>query len=368
MAQIAALPNAIEQVSLVTLLAEAHPQHMEALCPLLPEGYARSRCLNFSGRPHLLTIELNPQDGSDGDSIQPDWTGLEALASPWPTQGVRLPECEGQPAECVIRQAIHRASSGSADQAAGLCAGVLEERYRYECFFTCAEQNFAQDMVFGAPTALALCQGSGPYRKRCLRELFRELGRRTPPADSGDAARWSKVQRSVEGFRHHLKEAFPAVAAKVVDRAWAEVAWAAWSQAEVLTGPAFDFLPREAHPHLRAAAARWLHQRQPPQSLQDQTETLLEGLATRNPRQEVGRGEIPPTNQPVHSAPPEDPDTPWVHYLGDAWRLVHTDPETDALISVIWAARSGGQISLFEPLLAHEDALVREAARLGSQR
>ena len=367
MTQIAALPNAIEQVSLVTYLAESHPEHIEALCPLLPEGYAKQRCLNFSGRPHLLTINLNPADGTDGDSIQPDWTGMETLASPWTSVAIPVPDCAGMPSECVIKEAIHRAGAGDAQQAAGMCAGVFEERYRYECFFSSAEQNFAQDMRSNGPSALALCQGSGPFRKRCLRELLRALGRRTPPADSGSVERWAPIATSISGFRNHLEQSFPEVSRRIVDRAWAEVAWAAWSQAEVLTGTAFDHLPIEAHPHLRASAAQWLHDREPTQSLQAQAEKLVAGLETRNARPGSGEVQIPPTSQTVRNPPPEDPDRPWVHYLGDDWRLVHDDPELDALICVLLAAKRSSPKSYFEPFLEHEDFLVRESVRLAFQ-
>ncbi len=341
-ARLVALDAPVVQIGVLRQLSAEHPEDLEALCPKL-SGPAAAECRTLSGRPHLWSARINtlttlPMDG---------------ITSPWHMPPAAMTCPSGQEG-CQISAAEKERDTA---QAAAICLSADTERWQGECFFRVAEVRLESGELADAAT---LCLGAVGYRERCLGHLSRSLS--TPAQALEDAAAWAALAAQIQQLDDALSRHSPALAARMVDRVWAESLLAAYAAAQIPTGDPLDHLPPAALPHIRAAAAwRMISDAAAAGEGAADWEAELAALLAR-------RGSGPARKQRPATFPhtwkdllPGEEDIPWIAVLRDQRRAVSADPETDTVICLL-EALGRSSLDMAEAVARyhqHADPLVR---------
>ncbi len=375
-ADIAAMDD-IGQEALVLALAEAHPASLEELCKALPDGPGAVRCHKLANRPHLLGGKANRATKAPGVPGLVDHTGIAAVPSPWTDIPPAELDCDIRLDECWSRGMIGAAERGDARTVASVCNAIPTERFQRECFFRSAEAlGVVQDRADPDKLLLAsqLCLGAQDYAELCVRELARAVARIAPAADQADPEGWARAAASVQAMRQGLSEHDLTVAERVADRAWSEVLWGSYDQAETLTGIPLEVLPPRAAPHVRATASWFLlkteAQSHPERDLEawlQRAKEVLSVTQAAQPRAGEQSG-VRPTSFAGSTVDPATSDEPWVHYLGDNYRPLFPDPDQDLLATVLEAAARHRLESVVEQALSSSDSGIAALATALAQK
>jgi hypothetical protein len=362
----------LTQEALVLALAEAHPASIATLCQALPPGAGAERCRRLSQRPHLLGGGGQGAGKRRGTPGLVDHTGIELVPSPWGSMEPSDLGCDARLDDCWFDPMLAAAATGQVEPVGGVCNAIPTERFQRECYFRAAE---ALAVAGGAArpehTELAseLCLGAGPYAKHCVRELARAIARGAPAADQADPEAWRRSVQAVQGMHRGLARHDPRVADLVADRAWTELVWASFQQAEHLNGLALEQLPEPAAPQVRATAIWLLMKREardtPQRDLDAWVDRATQLLADRRPSPARGSSgaKARPAAKSWSSIDPVSTDGPWVHYLGESYRPLFADPELDLVACVLEAAARQGLPELLEAATAHPEPTIAAHAR-----
>ncbi len=362
--------DAVAQEAVVLDLIKRRPEIMGELCDALPAGPAAERCKRLGGRPHLLGRGEPDQDRIPGVPGFTDHTGVGALPSPWSSVPADQASCDRAQDACWSRDVTQAAANGDPRSVAAVCNGVPDERFRKECFFRGAEASAVlrgRATAETMPTAAQLCLGAGRYAELCVRELARAIARGAPAADQDDVAGWEHAAAAVQALEAGLAERDPTVAARVADRAWAELLWGSYQRAEQVHGLPAASLPPAAAPHLRASLAWFLLEQEGPSAQGRGWEAWVEraalALASAEPTRAPSEGPRPPTRSVGSSIDPATHEGPWVHYLGDSYRRPLPDPSQDLQACLLEAAARQRAPQLLEQAAQRAAAPVAELAQ-----
>lgn len=298
----------------------------------------------MSGRPHLWKTTRTPLSSLPLDGVANPWADLPIVETTCTDDSCRLTAAQ---------------SAGALGDGPGICAGIVETRWREECFFRVGERS--PDIARG----VTVCLGAGPFIERCLGHISRSLA--TPPIALSDAVRWQTLNEKVASASAALPQP---LAQRMADRMWAESLLASYSAAEQATGDPLDHLPDSARPHILAAAAWRLVQTQT-HTGRDAWMTALDAALKRRGaahQPEARPGKIPSDWATVL---PGEEVLPWVAYLRDHRRVRGQSEEADRLICLLEAtARSDTPDSvLIAEAMEHTDREVRwTAARVAPQK
>lgn len=325
LAELAAMPDQVEQAALVEQLAWGHPDDKERICGVAQVGSpAEARCQKIRMRPHLYTSRHQLSPGADASRTGAGpAAGVPApvgIAAPW---GRRLPNadklvesCAGD-MWCMQESGKVLAAQGDAAAALAACKATWPEGTAalHECAFRVAETLAANHHGAKVAEAMALCQAAGTFSHNCTQHILNELLPEPPPADLVDLAAVARLEETVA-----------AVAAVVGPKAateYADLMYAVWTResfmaAEAVTGDLLQHLPPAAAPHVRMAAAHALdtHLGTVRGTVEDTVAMLRTRLAAKGKR-----GLKPGTSTPKQNR------TVWVQQPASYWVADHSDYE-----------------------------------------
>ncbi|MDG1481209.1 MAG: hypothetical protein P8R54_16575 [Myxococcota bacterium] len=368
-----ALPEA--RIAIVGHILQAHPQGSERLCPSLPEGAARDRCAQLSGRPHLWQAvrpaqPLAPRAGGGPSSteiapvlgVKTRWTGLSAADDPCTE--------DADHTGCLIASALEAVGRRQAQQSAALCLNIHEERWQGECMFLSAEAAVRRWGPHGYGDAVELCIAAEPFSQNCHSHSLMLMADLAPSAADGQPGAWGDVILAATAVRTAWSWRDPQMAALAGDRLWSEVTGRAYAGAHEVNGNPLAALPEAAHPHVRAAAVRRLVDMEGAEAhdLTGWVNRAEHALAARS-RAAARRSDA--TFRAAADLWPLDRSgeetIPAIAYLGTGRRTVSTDPTIDLTLCVLEAIGRSPPVpaSIMEQGAAHPDPLTAwTAARL----
>ncbi len=344
-----------------------------ALCDELPAGPARERCRAMGTRPHLWG-----QPGAEEE----DHALKRALKRSLPASRLEPgeawePACEeGIPlSSCATSAARELARGGRSLKAARICLSVDLDKWGRECMFRAAEGRLdaADEDAYGE--AVDLCLLAGSFVDPCLDHLVLRLASSSPGATDNRSVAWAPLLAARGTIHRRWSDEAPEHEERQAGRFWAEVARASYAEVPKVSGDAFDHLPEEAHPHLRAGGAWRLL------ALRDRRGDTLEGLVSvlrQSLAARVGepshRSKGPP---PIFAGDlwterlPEEEALRQLLCLGTERRVLLEDPGSDLAVCLLEAAArtKPPRLRLLTDAHDHPDARVRwTALRLLSQR
>ncbi len=359
----------VHRLAAIVELTERHPGRTGHLCSLLERESDRTWCWRLNQRQHLRRRQQQAQDHerSAAGPGQADLTPDPALKSAYHAVEPSLGSCDPGPEQawCLSQAAIELASRDP-QGAAALCAAVESDVSRWECFFGAAEELAHRSEEERFLPAVELCLAAGQFKAPCLTHLVR----RVAVSCGGAAASSASLAGLTEGARA-LEQALAARDARLAQEAscryWAVVTELAFHQATELSGDAVDQLPEQAAPHVRAAVAyRLLERELAQQDLGVLTGRLAEVLERRGqelapwPTQvRTGGGEPSWTVDR-----PGDEAVPATCYRANSRRALAAG-EADLAICLLEAAarlRAPASEALLEQGRSHDDPLVRWTA------
>lgn len=358
-AELRAVADPLERLTLVVAVSEAWPGTTGALCPIL-EAADRERCLTLNERPHLHQPAVGrkgappPPERSDPGGLVDRLADAGPLG-PSPEGSPTVPACAGSADPRGCRQ--EAAARATPAQAVAICEAEGEPRWRDECVFRAAELPLIEATSPSAPPTVAdgdaleraseragaLCLAAGAFRTQCLQHVGGRLGSVAPRTGLRGDPGWARLARAVQACaeaveRHAAPSSGPGLGDVVADKLWATSLWMAVDRGAVAAGAAAADLPPQALPHLRCALAERLVL---DGGLSDEPLARAQAaLAEAWERQDQGgrpgrlRFEAPSTWSPLAPALPE---LPRVHYLADPVRLWSQDPVVDARICLVEA-------------------------------
>lgn len=368
-ATVRALPDPLARTAAVVALADAGAPLPHTFCDGLGEGPARERCFKISSRPHLTTHTPDGRRDAARAAEGPSSIHIVPTANARSAYADRAPidvDCGQRPAlECRAELARKKVLEGDFETAAGLCAGVPEQRWREECHFGTAEIAASRRDETAATQSAELCLLAGYLMPRCFDHAARRLGAAAPAADAPPKA-WKTLlalNRTIErpwakrdpGFGRHMR-----------DRFWSYATLRAASLTRVATGKPLDHLPSEAHRHVRSAVAmRVMSEQVAVDASLAEAEAALAGALAHRPDGPAPRGKEPLAvgHPPPHWAADGEGDEHLVatFHLGSGRRTWSPDPVVDGRIALVEAA---GLVDpprrlVIEEASAHEEPLTR---------
>lgn len=365
------LPEA--RVALVSHIVQAHPEGSERLCPALPQGDARDRCSQLSGRPHLWqevrpAQPLAPRTGGGPSSTE--IAPVAAVSTRWRELAPATDPCSesSDHTGCIIEAALTSIGQRRAQAAAALCLNIPDERWRGECMFLAAEGAVRKWGAHGYGDAVELCIAAKPFSQNCHSHSLMLMADLAPSAADGQPGAWSEVTTAASAVRTAWTWRDPQMAALAEDRLWSEVTGRAYAGAHEVNGNPLAVLPEPAWPHIRAAAVRRLVDTEgaAAHDLDGWVDRAAHALAARS-RAAARRSDATfraaadlwPSDQP-------DEDTlPAVAYLGTGRRTVSADPTIDLTLCVLEAVGRSPPVPslIMEQGAAHPDPLVSWTAK-----
>ncbi len=365
------LPEA--RIAIASRIIQAHPQGSERLCPTLPEGDARDRCAQLSGRPHLWTeirpaqpLAPRPGGGPSSTEIAPAagvatrWSGLTAAADPC-TQSA-------DHTGCIIEAAQEQVGRRQAQQAAALCLNIPDDRWQVECMFLSAESAVKRWGPHGYGDAVELCIAAAPFAQNCHSHSLMLLADLAPSAADGQPDAWGSVTLAATAVRTAWSWRDPQMAALAGDRLWSEVTGRAYAGAHEVNGNPLAALPPEAAPHVRAAAVRRLVDMEGSDAYDlpgwvSRAEHALAARSRAAARRSDATFRAAADLWPVDL--PGEETLPAIAYLGTGRRAVSADPAVDLTLCVLEAIGRSPPVpsSIMEQGIAHPDPLVAWTAR-----
>ena len=338
------------QVVAVTRLADQGALLTGELCQALDQPATRRRCFRFARRPHLTQDDLSqpvrekgrPASGPPAALLAPD-PAVESTLTGVP---MSAQDCgERPPDECHIHYARRAAGKGRVADAAGLCAAVTEERWRWECAFEAAERAARRGGGSGHLGMVELCLRAGTFRARCLQHGVRLLALTAPDANA-PAEAWAPILETAGSMETFWADRDPTFGAWQRQRLWSYATYHAYGATPHLTGAPLAALPDEAHPHVEMAAAYRL--------LADPT-VAPDGTLTN-----AGRALQAALDQPPAGDPPERPGAR-LHPPDPRWNIDNSDAEAE--IPAMFCLGSGRRAAAPDPAVDRRITLVEAAAR-----
>jgi hypothetical protein len=338
------------QVVAVTRLADQGALLTADLCRALEQQATRRRCFRFARRPHLTQDDLSqpvrerarPAPGPPAALLAPD----PAVESTLTGVSTSDPGCRDMPHdECHVHYARLAARKGRVADAAGLCAAVTEERWRWECAFEAAEQAARRGGAPGHLGMVELCLRAGTFRARCLQHGVRLLALTAPDANA-PAPAWAPILETAESMDAFWADRDPDFGAWQRQRLWSYATYHAYGATPHLTGAPLSALPDEARPHVEMAAAYRL--------LADPA-VAADGTLTN-----AGRALQAALDQPPAGDPPDRPGAR-LHSPDPRWNIDDSDAESE--IPALFCLGSGRRASATDPAVDRRIALVEAAAR-----
>ena len=361
------------RIALVSQVVQAYPEGSARLCPALPAGSARDRCLQLSGRPHLWQ-EIRPAQplaprvggGPSSTEISPildvatRWRELTAAADP----------C-GESSDhtgCIIEAALESIGQRRAQEAAALCLNIPDERWRGECMFLAAESALNKWGAHGYGDTVELCIAAEPFSQNCHSHSLMLMADLAPSAADGQPNSWSQASTAASAVRTAWSWRDPQMAALAEDRLWSEVTGRAYAGAHLVNGNPLAALPEPAWPHIRAAAVRRLI------DLEGASAHDLEGWVSRAEnaladRSRAGARRSDTTFRAAADLWPSDlpgeETIPAIAYLGTGRRTVSEDPTIDLTLCVLEAVARSPPVpmQIMKQGAAHPDPLVAWTAK-----
>lgn len=339
---VGALPDPIERVAVVIQLTEAHPGQTRALCPVLPPGPDRGRCVQLNSRPHLFTARRAPQ--ADAVRLSRGPAGPSRLPPrPWPSALVSVPASQTVCAvpsvsACQSHEAAEAILSGDAAEAAAHCQAIPEPLWREECLFMTAQKLVALHNAASYRSAVDLCALSGDFIGDCLAHLSNTL------RPGGETHDWSTAAQAADTIAATWAEHDPGFGAILVDHFWAAAVWRRYGQQGVVLGAPQE-TPTAMLPHVRTVSAINLLRLEAPeqhQSLTALTEALVTVMLQPRPhtrRLETLRSTVAFTGDRwLEDADESEAMIPALVLPGGARRPTDRDPQVDAVLAILEAA------------------------------
>jgi hypothetical protein len=361
--------DGVEQEALVNALAKAGGTWAPDACAAMPEGSARTRCRQIAERPHLRREE--PAPGTPAQGADACMTGGIAppKASPWAGIAPAALTCaEGRgEVECRTTAASDAARAGRPAEAAGICAGLTDEKWRLDCFFQAAEAASQSHRPGGTREAARLCLGADRFVGNCLGHVAAHMGARAP--DVADDAAWIALRGEVDALLGELAGE-PGLGERAESRIWSGVLARAYLDAPVVTGDPIDAIGPGAVAHARSAAALRLLEGGDLDGLPlaDAAARVNERLAARADAPAAPRGSEPHRNlrvlDTIGKLRAGEDVVPLDCWLGSGRRPVDADPALDATLALVEAsAQLGGErLALAREGLKHPSWIVRWSA------
>ena len=374
---LAALSDDLERIGVISALVDHDPEGAQVYCTLLPRGISRRRCTHIMDRPHLWTAVFKSEAGASRAGLGPVGSGF-GPSDMQPSALIHIrgvsSDLEGEvdPHATAWGRAVFAAAAGDIPVAAKACASIKAgQRWRYDCFFSAAEDHVTAWDRSHLKDTIALCGAAGDFRGLCLSAVIDALAGRSPGSDVGDPLDWAPVMMRAHDLRNVLSDR--ALARDAMDQFWALVTAHSAAKATALSGDMFNVLPSAAAPHVRAAiAAKVLGTLPGPVPIGDAV-ALLSTVFERR----AGAEYAPEAAQRLGSVSdlwPVDREgeshLAAVSYLGQSRRTLASDPDTDTVLVILEAAARLGPpwVSLLDQAQLSRDQRVRwTAARLVEQ-
>lgn len=359
-AMIEALPLKLEQEAAVSKLLDAHPAEVEVLCNTYGSEATLHRCKRVKERSHLFNRLPPPRPTvgrlGGGPANSRLYPSIRRVSPYWDVEADTT-ACQGEADVngCLWLRAQLQAEQGAPQAAVALCHAVPLDgepppRWRSECLFLAAERMVEGGHHERYGDAVDLCMTAQLYRPNCLAHLLQSLSRVAPKANFAAPEGWANIQTMATSVRAAWQN--DAVREVMVSRLWSEATGHAYVDVEAVTGDPLDYVPQNAVPHVRAAAAWRLMELEGRGEADldawvDRLEAALKQRAGRSP-EEVDDLEKEKNLLPVFRGKDElwprdrgdDGKRPAELYLGTARRTTSPDARTDlALVILEGAAR-----------------------------
>lgn len=336
-------------VSVFTVLA-AHPEDAQKLCYLLERQADQDWCEDIAGRPHLwseaprvpLPVWSEPIPQSRLARIEP-----------------QAPDPCGSPSDvCAEHQAMEAALAGDTQKVAALCAGISQPRWQQECAFLSAE-TLARS---GRPYAdvADTCLLAGPFTGSCFAHVVPTLIGVQPGLKRRVRVRWRGILRADAEIDAYWSAHTPALSPRFRGLFWEQIG-ELWLEGFLTLSPlAWDQLPPVAIPHLRAACAVLVIQREPG-DLDAAESTLARWESDRFAAATPRRARLVMSRRPADDDAAPAP-LAWIPYLNGERRLSSTDPAEDRRLALLEAAARLGADAILQQGARDENPLIRSGA------
>jgi len=246
---------------------------------------------------------------------------------------------------CLRVAALAQAEAADVRAAAAHCeaidlVGTPPERWRWDCYFSSAEQLVKHHGHREYAQAVSLCGASGPYLTACIQHLLSRLARVAPAADEDDAETWATVRATAAAIDAHWENT--PIGPALVEGFWAMAVGMSMHSASSVSGDLVDHLPPAVLPHVRAAAAHRLISEGSPgdRDLEGWAAAVSAALKTRRGLEPRGsrhmdyRVPIPKWSRKQGQRAGMN----MILYQGPAVRVVAEDAEVDMALCVLEAA------------------------------
>lgn len=287
---IARLDDEIGQAALIEQLVYAHPADQGMICAAAKKkSPAAKRCDQLNLRPHLFAErkvqdEDDVRDRSGSGPAQAVPVHVE-IPPPW---GSKLPgttalvESCGREAACLQDSARELAIQGNPAAGLAACGAAwpTSSIAHAECVFQVAETLGGKHGSTMAVDALAMCGKAGDLARNCTQHVLTEIVPQSPPADAVDQGSLDQLITTLDAVGEAVGSEYRDDYRGMILAVWTRDAMLA---AEAINGDLLAFLPAEAAPHVRAAAAWALVNRTPEAvtTLDDAAVILRDALLVR---------------------------------------------------------------------------------------
>ena len=342
---------------------EENPEKASSLCAQIQDHDTKERCTSITLRPHLWDnpkpIERQKStrvNGPAGKHLLPS-ISLE-------TPSYLPPQAQDQCTQnmCWEKRAEE---AKSIEETSVLCQHIEKKLWRQECFFLSAEQHLEE---MGYSHSASLCIASGDLAANCFLHLSNNLAEKAPPALSELEYEWVQTVQFSTDIHTFWLERDVQFGDAMVAQFWAKALDVSYTKAGIVAGNPIDFTPKEARPHVHAAASLHLMLMEGAQSYsleewahrtQRALDARLPSKATRPQRSYQRRK----ASSPWPSDAPNETHLPATMYMTDGRRTYSEDTHIDLLITTLEAAaRSPNGQNLVEEGKKNDHELVRWTA------
>jgi hypothetical protein len=340
---------------------EENPELASSLCALLSDENTKQRCTTISLRPHLWanpksiqTIKSNRKKGPSAKHILPK------ISITTPSYLPSTHECPD--IQCWEEEAKEKKEL---ELIKNTCKHINNENWRSECMFIVAEDHLPK---LGYAHSAELCLNSGDFAANCFMHLSYALAEKTPPAISDLKYEWQEINESAQSIKTFWKEKDFLFGEAMTQQFWAKSLDISYTKAGIVAGNPFDYLPKEATPHIHAAASMHLMLMEGAESypLEEWAYRTKRALNARLPQSAI-RPQRTYMRQKAKNPWPSDTrdeeTIPATYYMTDGRRTSSSITHIDLLITTIEAAArcKKGQKVVNEGQ-NHEHPLVRWTA------
>lgn len=345
---------------------EENPEQAQLICGQFSGEDAQKRCKAISLRPHLWD---NPASMETTKSVRTIGPPSKHLTPSVPVQSpLYTPHDTCSTSSCWEKEAIKKETPNDIIHS---CGGIKLDKWRAECAFMVAEAHL---MEKGYHHSAELCLYSGDFSANCFMHLSYRLAEMTPPALSDAQEEWSRLTTHVDTIRLFWKNKDLSFGEAMTQQLWAKALDVSYTKAGIVAGNPIDYLPKEALPHIRAAASAHLMQMEGATSFsleewgkrtQRALDARLSSSAMRPPRAYVRIK----AQQSWPTDTKNDIHIPATYYMTDGRRAVHANPSIDLLITTLEAAARSqkGQFLIEEGKKSNISVVQWTATRLSNK-